>query len=112
MAITPKKRKEMEALIYKVFSTLDPSETNTNKYKAMFSKMNDNQFDTFFKKLFANEDQYLILDIVDYERDLTIEQIEAAAKVLDIPLMEKVAMPFVNMDTDNPVVTKYEVPVG
>ena len=68
--------------------------------------------DKFFKDLFENEDRYLILDIVNYERDLTIEQIEAAAKVLDIPLMEKVAMPFVNEDPDHPVLTKYECPVG
>lgn len=112
MAITPTKRKEMENLIYKVFSALDPSETNTNKYKAMFSKMSDSQFDKFCKDLFANEDLYLILDIVNYERDLTIEQIEEAAKILDVPLMERVAMPFVNGDTDNPILTKYEVPVG
>lgn len=112
MALTSAKRKEMEELIYKVFSTLDPSEVNTNKYKAMFSSMSDSQFDKFFKNLFANDDLYLILDIVNYERDLTIEQIEAAAKVLNVPLMEKVAMPFVNGDKDNPVLTKYEVPVG
>lgn len=112
MAITAAKRKEMENLIYSVFSTLDPSETNTEKYKAMFSNMSDAQFDKFFKELFANEDRYLILDIVNYERELTIENIEAAAKLLDVPLMERVAMPFVNGDKDNPVLTKYEVPVG
>jgi len=112
MAINSTKRKEMENLIYKVFSTLDPSEVNTNKYKAMFSSMNDNEFDKFFKNLFANEELYLVLDIVNYERDLTIENIEAAAKVLDVPLMEKVAMPFVNGNTDNPVLTKYPVPIG
>jgi len=112
MAITPKKRKEMESLIYSVFSALDPTETNTDKYKAMFSPMSDAQFDKFFKNLFENDDLYLILDTVNYERDLTIEQIEDAAKILGVPLMEKVAMPFVNGNKDNPVLTKYEVPVG
>ena len=112
MAITSAKRKEMENLIYKVFTALDPTETNTNKYKSMFSSMNDNQFDKFFKNLFENDDLYLILDIVNYERELTIEQIEDAANILKVPLMEKVAMPFVNEDKDNPVLTKYEVPVG
>ena len=112
MAINSAKRKDMENLIYKVFSTLDPSEVNTNKYKAMFSSMSDNEFDKFFKNLFASEELYLVLDIVNYERDLTIENIEAAAKILDVPLMEKVAMPFVNGNSDRPVLTKYEVPVG
>lgn len=112
MAITPKKRKEMESLIYDVFSALDPSGTNTAKYKAMFSKMSDNQFDNFFKELFKHEERYLILDIVDYEHSVSIENIENAAKVLGVPLMEKVAMPFSNGDKDKPSVTKYEVPVG
>ena len=112
MAITKNKRKEMESLIYSVFTALDPTGTNTNKYKTMFSKMSDVQFDKFFKNLFDNENAYLILDIVNYERELTIENIEDAAKILDIPLMEKVAMPFVNGDNENPVLTKYEVPVG
>lgn len=112
MAITPKKRKEMEALIYSVFDALDPSGTNTDKYKSMFKGMNDSQFDTFFKNLFANEDLYLILDIVDYERSVKIEQVEKAAKILGVPLMEKVAMPFINGDKDRPTLTKREVPVG
>lgn len=112
MGLTPKKRKEMEDLIYTVFTALDPSGTNTAKYKTMFSGMTDAQFDKFFKNLFANDDLYLILDIISYERELTIEQIENAAKILNIPLMEKVAMPFSNGDPDNPVITKYEVPVG
>lgn len=112
MAITPAKRTKMENLIYSVFSALDPTETNTNKYKSMFSSMSDAQFDKFFKNLFASDTAYLILDIVNYERDLTIEQIEKAANILKVPLMEKVAMPFVNGDPDKPVLTKYEVPVG
>ena len=112
MAITPSKRKEMELLIYEVFTALDPSGVNTDKYKSMFSEMSDSQFDKFFKELFENDDLYLILDIVNYERDLTIEQIENAAKILKVPLMEKVAMPFVNENSDNPVLTKFEVPVG
>jgi len=112
MAFTKQKRKEMEKMIYDVFTALDPSGRNTEKYQSNFSKMSDAQFDSFFKKLFANEDQYLILDTVDYENDLTIENTEKAAKILGIELFEKVVMPFVNHDTKNPVVTKFEIPVG
>jgi hypothetical protein len=110
--IDKKKRKEMEDLIYKVFDALDDTGTNTNKYQELFSTMNDTQFDTFFKKLFKDEDLYLTLDVVDYERNLNMEKIEKAAKVINVPLYERVVIPFSNMDKDNPVVSKYEVPVG
>lgn len=112
MAIDKNKRKEMEELIYNVFSALDPSGINKQKYKDMFKDMSDNQFDTFFKRLFSNEDEYLILDVVDYERELTIEHVEDAAKILDVPLFEKIIMPFVNGDPESPVLSKFEVPVG
>jgi hypothetical protein len=112
MAINKATRKKMEDLIYGVFDDMDSSKTNSNKYRQMFSKMNDQQFDTFFKKFFASEDEYLVIDVVDYERDLRIEDVEKAAKRLGVPLFEKVAMPFVNKDTNNPIMTKFEVPVG
>ncbi|NNV04739.1 hypothetical protein, partial [Brevibacillus sp. MCWH] len=112
MSIDKNKRKKMESLIYQVFDALDETGTNTKKYKDMFSKMSDKEFDDFFKQLFSNEDEYLVLDVVDYERDLRIEHVENAANILGVPLFEKVVMPFVNMDTENPIVTKYEVPVG
>ena len=106
------KRKKMETLIYDVFGTLDPSGTNLKKYKSMFSSMTDKEFDTFFKKFFKNPDTYLILDTVDYEKELKLENIEKAAKILDIPLFEKIVMPYINNSKEHPVVTKYEVPVG
>ncbi len=112
MAITSVKRKKMENTIYDVFSALDPSGVNTEKYKKMFSGMTDTQFESFFKKLFSNDKEYLILDVVDYERALKLENIEKAAKILDVPLFERVIMPNVNKDKEHPVVTKYEVPVG
>jgi hypothetical protein len=74
--------------------------------------MSDAQFDSFFKNFFKNENLYLILDVVDYERDIRIEHVENAAKILGVPLFEKVAMPFVNKNKENPVIGKYEVPVG
>lgn len=111
MAISKEKRKKMEQLIYDTFSALDPSGVNTEKYQNMFKPMSDEKFDSFFKSFFKS-DSYLILDIVEYERELKIEQIEKAAKLLDVPLFEKLIMPNINHDTENPVVTKFEVPVG
>jgi hypothetical protein len=112
MAIDKATRKKMEEKVYGTFDRLDPTKVNSNKYKALFSKMSDAQFDKFFKDLFADDDQYLVLDVVDYERNLLIEHVEDAAKYLGVPLFEKVAMPWVNKDRNNPVITKFAVPVG
>ena len=88
MAMTPTKRKKMEDLIYKFFDAFDKSGTNTKKYKNLFQPMSDAQFDNYFKALFANDDAYLILDIVDYEHSVDLEDIERAAKVINVPLFE------------------------
>ena len=105
-------RKRMEQVIYDTFDALDPSGVNTDRYEKMFKPMSDTEFEKFFKMLFSNDNEYLILDIVDYERTLTIEQIEAAAKVLNIPLFEHVVQPYKSPDPNNPITSKYEVPVG
>lgn len=110
--IDKKTRNKMEKLIYDTFDALDPSDTNTDRYKEMFKGMTDLEFDKFFKYLFENENEYLILDIVDYEHSLTIENIEAAAKVIDVPLFEYVIQPHKSPDPNNPISTKYPVPVG
>lgn len=112
LAIDKAKRKQMEDLLFGVFDDLDPTKTNSAKYRALFSKMSDANFDSFFKDFFASEDEYFVLDVVDYERDLKIEDVERAAKRLGVPLFERVVMPFVNKDKENPVITKFEVPVG
>ena len=102
----------MEDLIYKVFKALDPTGTNEKKYRALFEPMSDSQFDKFFRNLFKSEDSYLILDVVEYERPLTLESIEKAAAILKVPLFEKVFLPHMSGDPDHPTVTKMEVPVG
>ena len=112
MALTKAKRKQMEDLVYNVFNALDPSKTNTEKYKSMFSNMSDAQFDKYFKTIFNDDNKYLIFDIVDFEHDVTIDKLEKAASVLKIPITEYVAMPHVNNDKQNPVTTKTPVIVG
>lgn len=106
------KRQKMEKLVYDTFSALDKSGRNTERYKKLFSGMTNAQFDAFFKDLFANENEYLILNLCDYEIDLRIEDIERAAKVLNVPLFERIAFPHYTLDKDNVIVTKEAVPVG
>ena len=110
--LTKNKRKKMEDLIYEVFNALDKSGDNARRYKELLDPMTDRQFDTFFKSLFSDENSYLTLDVVDYERAVKMEDVEKAANVLGISLFEKVVMPHINMDKKNPVLSKFEVPVG
>lgn len=112
MAITKEQRKKMETLIFNFFAAMDPSKVNANNYRSFFSKMSDTQFDKFFKNLFESKSPYLPLDVVIFERDLQMENIEKASKLLDIPLYEHVVLPFFSSDPENPTVTPYPVPVG
>ena len=110
--ITPQKREEMETLIYNFFSAFDKTETNTKHYQDMFSKMSDTQFDKWFKDFFDNPKAYLVLNICDYENTIQLDDIEDAAKVLNIPLFETVYMPYVTMNKKKTIATPIPVPVG
>lgn len=104
-------KKKMTDLIYKFFMAFDKTGTNVKKYKAIFEPLSPTAFRKWFKGFFMNEDAYLILDIVDYERTITFDDIERAAKVIKIPLFEYVYLPHVTMD-GKVIRTREEVPVG
>ena len=106
------KRKEMEELIYNFFDLFDPTGRNTEYYRNKFNNMDDGQFDKYFKLLFEQDDPYLTATMVDYENPLKKENIEKAAKFLDVPLFEKVVLPYASTDPNNPIITKHECLVG
>lgn len=110
--IDKKKRKEMENLIYGFFDLFDPTGRNTEYYRNKFKDMDDNQFDKYFKLLFAQDDPYLTATMVDYENPVKIENIEKAAEFLNVPLFERVVLPYASSDPNNPVITKHECMVG
>ena len=110
--MTPQKREKMEKTIYAFFDAFDKSGTNTKKYKDIFQPMSDQQFDKYFREFFASEKAYLILDVVDYEHTVDMEDIERAAKAINIPLFEDVYMPHLTMDKKHVISTKEPVPVG
>lgn len=105
-------RKKMQDTINKFFTAFDPTKTNTKKYKELFDPMSDAQFKKYFKEMFEDEDAYLTLDICEYEHNINLELIEAAAKVINIPLFEYVYTPHLTMDKKNVICTKEKVPVG
>lgn len=107
-----KNRQECEKLIYDTFDALDPSGTNTAKYRAMFEPMSDRQFESYLRAFLANDQENFILDINEYDRKVRMEHCEAAAKVLGIPLAETVFMPHLTMDKSHVVASKQKCLVG
>ena len=105
-------RSYIEKLVYDTFDALDPSGTNTNKYREMFSSMDDKQFEKFMKDFLKNDEENFTLDIVEFDHDLHMEYCEKAAKVLGIPLMEYVYMPHLTMDKSRTIVSKEKCLVG
>ena len=112
MAITKLKRERMEKLIYDFFDAFDKTGRNTKRYRELFEPMTDAQFDNWFKAFFADDKAYLILDIIDYENSIKYEDIERAAKVINVPLFEYVYLPHISSDMSRVVRTKTPVPVG
>lgn len=105
-------RAYIEKLIYDTFDAIDPSGTNTDKYKTLFSQMNDKEFEKYMKDFLNDDHENFSVDIVEYEHDLKMEYCENAAKVLDIPLMEYLYMPHLTMDKKRVVVSKEKCLVG
>ena len=105
-------RQYIEKLIYDTFDAIDPSGTNSNKYKILFSSMSDAEFEKYMKNFLKDDNEQFILDIVEYEHDLKMEYCENCAKVLGIPLMEYVYMPHLTMDKKHVIVSKEKCLVG
>lgn len=107
--INLKKRKEAQDIVYKVMDALDPTGANSKKYKKMFGAMSNDEFTKFMKAMWEDDTLNFTLDIVGFERELTLEQVENAAKIIGVPLEEYVMLPFLNNDIENPIVTKVPV---
>lgn len=105
------KRKKIEKLVIDVLTAVDPSKRNVKKWQETFASMSDKEFDQFCKTL-KDDNEFITLDVVEYEGAPTLETFEAGAKVLGIPLFERVAMPHATMDKNKVQWTKHPVLVG
>lgn len=112
MKINISKRKEAEKTIYEFFNIIDQSGDNTKFYKDLISKMSEKEFISFFTELLSDPNMVLMLNMIDYEREIDINQVEKAAKFLGIPLEEEVVLPYINMNKEKPIVTRIKVIVG
>ena len=105
-------RKSMENLIYRVFSAMDPTGKNTEKYKEKFKKMNDKQFESFMVHMFNDHRSFLILEMETYVNEPTMDTLDNAAKELGIDFYETVCFPHMSTDPNKPFTTRFPVPVG
>ena len=106
------RRKKFMDYLTKVLDILDPSGQNSKNYEEFFGEMTDQEFDSYIKKFFKDEKANIYLEIVEYERDLKIENIQKCADFMKVPLLERVAFPYLNGSTEDVIVTPYPVPVG
>lgn len=96
------KREKAEALIYKVMDTLDKDGYNSSYYKNIFASMSDTDFFKFCQRNlpFRFHTKPFVVEPKMYD-------IEAALKILGVPLLEKVALPYLYIDQNgNPVWSK------
>ena len=106
------KRKVVMNYLDKFFNTLDPSGANSKLYHEKYDKMSDQEFDREFRAFLNNDKANLYLEIVEYERDLDIKNVTKCSEIMEVPLYEYVAMPYLTGDKNNAIVTPTKVPVG
>ena len=111
MTMTKEKRKKLEEVIITTYKLLDPSELNSNNIKETISKMSDKQFDTWIRNILYNEKNHFRLTVIPHQNDLKQENIQKAADYLNVPLFERVSMPYINPNGEV-YQTQEKVPVG
>ena len=83
------KRKTAEDKIYKTIDLIDPSNTNSKRYKSIFSKMSDGDFNNFMKDLKENK-RKLFIYAPNMKLNLKVNDLLKAADSLGIKLFEKI----------------------
>lgn len=101
--ITSKQRDEIENLIYSIMDKIDPTHTNSDYYRELFSTMSNNKFYEFFERRLPLRFHYEIFKIEPKMYDII-----DAFKILDKPLFEKLNLPSVYINKDGKPVQSQE----
>ena len=83
------KRKQAQDLILKVMDTLDKTGANTAYYQNKFKSMSDVEFQKWASKALP-----IRFHTKPFEIEPKMYEIEDALKILGVPLLEKVALPY------------------
>lgn len=93
------KREQAENLIYSVYDKIDPSGTNSDYYRKIFATMTDNDFLNFCKRRLPFR-----VHIKAFNVEPKMYDIAEAFKILKVPMLERVKLPYVYEDSNgNPV---------
>jgi hypothetical protein len=103
MAIDKKIREDIEIFICQFFDALDKTGINTEYWKGKFAHMSDYQFEQWLKKKYPLTMQHRVFEI-----EPTFSDFEDAAKVVGIPLLEKVRLPYLYTNKDGVAVNSKE----
>lgn len=109
------KRRNIQELVVKTMQLIDPTGINAKKYLVMFNEMSDSQFSKWITDFLNDEKSNFRLDIEEFgdgSRVLKFENVDKAAKFLNIPLFEHVYIPHISADPNHPIRTKQPVLVG
>lgn len=102
MAIKPSDRKKAEALIFAVLDSIDTTKTNSEYYKKVFCDLSDKQFEEMFKQKIP-----MRLHTKPYEVEPAMKDLFKAAKLLNLQLIQPIALPHLYKDKDgNAVMSK------
>jgi len=104
---TTGKRRRVEQLVLDVFSALDKTGGNTAHYRAFFKSMSDEQFARWIGGFLRDEEENFYLEAIPGRNEPALADIEKAAKILGVPLNERVTFPHLGG-----VKTREAVPVG
>lgn len=97
-----KARLEVEKMIYRVMDILDPDGDNSEFWKEEFAKMNDTQFVNYF----TNNNMPLYFQSKAF-KEPSIDQIVKGLDEIDVPLLERVYLPYKYKDKNgNPLKTQ------
>ena len=100
--MTDKKREEIEYEICAFYDKLDDTHTNTEYLQTKWAKMSTAQFESWLKKKYP-----LQLQTKTWEIEPTMSNFYAAAKVVGVSIIEKLALPYLHINADGiPVNTK------
>ena len=90
------KRKKAEELIYKVFDAADTTGTNSDYYKKLFASMSDEDFVKFCKRRLPFR-----FHVQAFKVEPKMNEIIDSFKALNVPLLEKVKLPYVYINPEN-----------
>lgn len=94
-SFTKKQRQQVEKLVCESMDIVDKSKTNGDYYRRLFANMSDTQFYNFFRKELPLRFQYVPTTV-----EPTMSDIIDGLKFINVPLIEKITLPYLYTNKD------------